>query len=58
MNGITISLKMKMVLLSVKNCNLINMKKLNAKQVKVNNGNTSLADAMVRIYKHNFLIRK
>jgi hypothetical protein len=32
--------------------------KFHAKQVKVNNGNTSLADAMVRIYKHNFLIRK
>jgi hypothetical protein len=32
--------------------------KFHDKQVKVNNGNISLADAMVRIYKHNFLIRK
>ena len=32
--------------------------KFHTKQVKVNNGNVSLADAMVRIYKHNFLIRK
>ena len=31
--------------------------KFHAKQVKVNNGNVELADAMVRIYKHNFLIR-
>lgn len=31
--------------------------KFHAKQVKLNNGNTYLADAMVRIYKHNFLIR-
>lgn len=31
--------------------------KFHAKQVKVNNGNVDLADAMVRIYKHNFLIR-
>jgi hypothetical protein len=31
--------------------------KFHAKQVKVNNGNIDLADAMVRIYKHNFLIR-
>lgn len=31
--------------------------KFHAKQVKLNNGNVSLADAMVRIYKHNFLIR-
>lgn len=28
------------------------------KQLKVNNGNTSIADAMVRIYKHTFLIRE
>lgn len=32
--------------------------KYHAKQVKVNNGNIEIADAMVRIYKHNFLIRK
>jgi len=31
--------------------------KFHAKQVKLNNGNIDLADAMVRIYKHNFLIR-
>ena len=31
--------------------------KYHAKQVKANNGNVELADAMVRIYKHNFLIR-
>lgn len=31
--------------------------KFHAKQVKANNGNIDLADAMVRIYKHNFLIR-
>jgi len=31
--------------------------KFYAKQVKVNNGNIELADAMVRIYQHNFLIR-
>lgn len=29
-----------------------------AKQVKLNGGNISIDDAMVRIYKHNFLIRK
>jgi hypothetical protein len=32
--------------------------KFHAKQVKSNKGNIELADAMVRIYKHNFLIRK
>ena len=32
--------------------------KFHAKQVKANKGNIELADAMVRIYKHNFLIRK
>lgn len=32
--------------------------KFHAKQVKLNNGNIDLADAMVRIYKHNFLVRK
>jgi hypothetical protein len=32
--------------------------KFHAKQVKYNNGNTEIADAMVRIYKHNFIIRK
>jgi len=32
--------------------------KFHAKQVKLNKGNVSIADAMVRIYKHNFLIRK
>jgi hypothetical protein len=31
--------------------------KFYAKQVKLNNGNTDLADAMVRIYHHNFLIK-
>ena len=31
--------------------------KFHAKQLNLNNGNTSIADAMVRIYKHNFLIR-
>jgi hypothetical protein len=31
--------------------------KFHAKQVKVNNGNVELADAMVRIYQHNFLVR-
>jgi hypothetical protein len=31
--------------------------KFHAKQVKLNNGNVNLADAMVRMYKHNFLIR-
>jgi len=31
--------------------------KFHAKQVRVNNGNIELADAMVRMYKHNFLIR-
>jgi hypothetical protein len=31
--------------------------KFHAKQVKINNGNIELADAMVRIYQHNFLIR-
>jgi hypothetical protein len=31
--------------------------KFHAKQVKVNNGNIDLADAMVRMYKHNFLIK-
>jgi hypothetical protein len=31
--------------------------KFHAKQVKINNGNIDLADAMVRIYHHNFLIR-
>jgi glycosidase len=31
--------------------------KFYAKQVKLNNGNIDLAEAMVRIYKHNFLIR-
>lgn len=33
------------------------LNKFHAKQVKLNNGNIELADAMVRIYKHNFLIR-
>ncbi len=28
------------------------------KQLVLNNGNVNIADAMVRIYKHNFLIRK
>jgi len=32
--------------------------KFHAKQLKLNNGNNEIADAMVRIYKHNFLIRK
>ena len=32
--------------------------KLHAKQVKANNGNIDMADAMVRIYQHTFLIRK
>ena len=32
--------------------------KFHAKQVKLNSGNVEIADAMVRIYKHNFLIRK
>lgn len=32
--------------------------KFHAKQVKVNKGNVATADAMVRIYKHTFLIRK
>lgn len=31
--------------------------KFHTKQVKLNNGNIDIADAMVRIYKHNFLIR-
>lgn len=31
--------------------------KFHAKQMKVNNNNSDLADAMVRMYKHNFLIR-
>ena len=31
--------------------------KFHAKQLKINNGNIELADAMVRIYQHNFLIR-
>ena len=31
--------------------------KFHAKQMKLNNNNSDLADAMVRIYKHNFLIR-
>jgi len=31
--------------------------KFHAKQVRLNKGNLELADAMVRIYKHNFLIR-
>ena len=31
--------------------------KFHAKQLKANNGNVELADAMVRMYKHNFLIR-
>ncbi len=31
--------------------------KFYAKQLKVNNRNSELAEAMVRIYKHNFLIR-
>ena len=33
------------------------IEKFHAKQLKANNGNVDLADAMVRIYKHNFLIR-
>lgn len=32
--------------------------KYHSKQLKLNKGNTDIADAMVRIYKHNFLIRK
>jgi len=32
--------------------------KFHAKQVKLNKGNVEIADAMVRIYHHNFLIRK
>lgn len=32
--------------------------KFHAKQVKLNGGNIEIADAMVRIYKHNFIIRK
>lgn len=32
--------------------------KFYAKQLKLNNGNVSIAEAMVRIYKHNFIIRK
>lgn len=31
--------------------------KFHAKQMKLNNNNSYLADAIVRIYKHNFLIR-
>lgn len=33
------------------------LKKFHAKQVKLNNGNIEMADVMVRVYKHNFLIR-
>jgi len=32
--------------------------KFRSKQLKLNGGNENTADAMVRIYKHNFLIRK
>lgn len=32
--------------------------KFHTKQVKLNGGNIEIADAMVRIYKHNFIIRK
>ena len=28
------------------------------RQMKLNNNSSEIADAMVRIYKHNFLIRK
>lgn len=31
--------------------------KFHAKQLKVNKGNVEIADAMVRMYKHTFLIR-
>lgn len=31
--------------------------KFHAKQMKLNNNNSEIADVMVRIYKHNFLIR-
>lgn len=34
------------------------IEKFHAKQLKLNNGNVEIADAMVRIYKHNFIIRK
>lgn len=32
--------------------------KFYTRQLKLNKGNVSIADAMVRIYKHTFLIRK
>lgn len=32
--------------------------KFHAKQMKLNGGNQAIADAMVRIYHHNFLIRE
>ncbi len=44
-------------LVSTGNYNEKAIAKFHAKQVKVNNGNIELADAMVRIYQHNFLIR-
>lgn len=43
-------------LISTGNYNEKQLIKFHAKQVKLNNGNVSIADAMVRIYKHNFLI--
>jgi hypothetical protein len=45
-------------MISTGNYNEIELSKFHAKQVKLNKGNIDLADAMVRIYKHNFLIRK
>ncbi len=32
--------------------------KFHSRQMKLNKGNAEIADAMVRIYKHTFLIRK
>jgi hypothetical protein len=37
--------------------NEVALAKFHAKQVKANNGSIEMADVMVRIYKHNFLIR-
>lgn len=37
---------------------LVKIAKFHAKQMKLNNGNKEIADAMVRIYQHTFEIRE
>lgn len=51
---------MKAVMTELKSTGLYDEKaisKFHAKQVRVNGGNIEIADAMVRMYKHTFLIR-